>query len=628
MSNGQHHPHVHIMFSERLVDEVEKKKERPAKYFFLYPARKKKDGTEPTFDEKYKRGAPKNRNWADKAFLSVLRADFAKIQNEVLAKNGYSIRVDHRTLKAQKADAEKNGDTFLAKLLNRMPEEYIGIVSCQNGENPKLERLKEMRKLRNQHFDFVLKTDSLTKEIEELETKDAVLASSMNAKKFMESDEFKSQNTDEIQELKEKLKKAMEEVNRWKRSIISQHDAEEKTKLEYMTPSEREVWNQYFETLAQKKQLEKFLQTLKKPDQRQSEAMQNYDDLVTGVKSQIFALLSSAAILKPSIEEINRKLETPDCKKNILLVTHQILQANTHARKMLKVASENLDRSVEKLKNAIIAQSLSEQNYFKTREVYEIIRRQYFGLKKEYEKTLDLKYDLQRRIISNTRAIAMAQNIFVHGDLKKFRALLRQYKKDAEKLAKKLASYNQQEKIFKAKKWKSENQATFLQEKYALTKRKTLIDLEKTRLDTLKFNLDKQKTEFESTFNNPDAIKQIQLIAASILRKNFKFVHKSEEIETRLNQLSESLKHTKTQMDAMEVQLKSERRTTFYQILEPKYSDKRAAVLIADAFLGDSHAAQLVARSSGNNLEMEKDWELMSELDKDELIHKQIFRDL
>jgi hypothetical protein len=81
-------------------------------------------------------------------------------------------------------------------------------------------------------------------------------------------------------------------------------------------------------------------------------------------------------------------------------------------------------------------------------------------------------------------------------------------------------------------------------------------------------------------------------------------------------------------MDAMEVQLKSERRTTYYQILEPKYSDKRAAVLIADAFLGDSQAAQLVARSSGNNLEMEKDWELMSELDKDELIHKQIFRDL
>ncbi len=628
MSNGQHHPHVHIMFSERLIDDVEKIKERPAKYFFLYPARKKKDGTEPNFEEKYRRGAPKNRHWADKSFLSVIRADFANIKNEVLAKNGYSIRVDHRTLKEQKADAEKKGDTFLAKILNRMPEEYIGIVSCQNSENPKLERLKEMRKLRNQHFDFVLKTDSLTKEIDELETKDAVLAASINAKKFIESDEFTSQNTDEIKELKEKLKKAIEEVNRWKRSIISQHEAEEKAKLEYLTPQEREVWHQYFETLNQKKQLENFLQSLKKPDQQQSDAMQHYDDLVSGVKSQIFALLSSAAILKPSIEEINRKLETPDCKKNILLVTHQILQENTFARKMLKVASEKLDRSIENLKNAIVAHSLSDQNFFKTREVYDIIRRHFFALKKEYEKTLDLKFDLQKRIISNSRAIAMAQNIFVHGDLKKFRASLRQYKKDAENFAKNLESYNQQEKMFKNKKWTAENQSAFLQEKYFLTKEKMSLDLEKTRLDNLKLALDKQKSDFESTFNNPDSIKQIQLIAASILRKNFKFVRKTEEIKTRLKQLFENIEHTKKQVDTLQLQLNFEKRHTCYKILSNSYSKISAVSLIADAILQEPHAAQLVARSSSNNLEMEKDWELMSELDKDELIHKQIFRDL
>jgi len=62
--------------------------------------------------------------------------------------------------------------------------------------------------------------------------------------------------------------------------------------------------------------------------------------------------------------------------------------------------------------------------------------------------------------------------------------------------------------------------------------------------------------------------------------------------------------------------------------LSDSYSKKSAATLIADAILQEPQAAQLVARSSGNNLEMEKDWELMSELDKDELIHKQIFRDL
>ncbi len=114
MSNGQHNPRVHIMFSERQIDEVEKKRERAACNFFKYPARKKKDGSEPTFEEKYKRGAPKNRKWSEKSFLAVIRADFAAIQNEVLERNGFSIRVDHRTLKAQKEEAAKNGDTSCA----------------------------------------------------------------------------------------------------------------------------------------------------------------------------------------------------------------------------------------------------------------------------------------------------------------------------------------------------------------------------------------------------------------------------------------------------------------------------------------------------------------------------------
>ena len=42
----------------------------------------------------------------------------------------------------------------------------------------------------------------------------------------------------------------------------------------------------------------------------------------------------------------------------------------------------------------------------------------------------------------------------------------------------------------------------------------------------------------------------------------------------------------------------------------------------------EPEAVQLVARSDGNNIEMEKDWELMSELDKDEFIRKKIIREL
>ena len=81
-------------------------------------------------------------------------------------------------------------------------------------------------------------------------------------------------------------------------------------------------------------------------------------------------------------------------------------------------------------------------------------------------------------------------------------------------------------------------------------------------------------------------------------------------------------------MEVVELQLKMERRTTYYRVFKSNYSDKTAASLIADAFLREPQAAQLVARSSGNNLEMEKTWELMSDIERDDLISKKIFRNL
>ena len=129
------------MFSERLIDDVEKIKERSACNFFKYPARKKKDGSEPSFDEKFKRGALCDRKWGDHDYITELRADCAQIQNDVLKQNGFSIRVDHRSLLAQKEEAERNGDSFLAKLFNRIPEKYIGMISCKENDDPKLARL-------------------------------------------------------------------------------------------------------------------------------------------------------------------------------------------------------------------------------------------------------------------------------------------------------------------------------------------------------------------------------------------------------------------------------------------------------------------------------------------------------
>ena len=421
---------------------------------------------EPSFEEKWKRGAPKDRKWCNRQYVRQMREDFARIQNEVLEQNGFSIRVDHRSLEAQKEEAERNGDTFLARLFNRVPEKYIGIISCQDDDNEKLARLKEFRALRKQHFDLVMKLDALAKEADELEVKDDVQLASVHAKTLMETKEYERQKfvSPHLAALKKKMLTALADVNKWKRIIISQHDAEEQARLEYMSKSERELWLKYFETLAQKKRLEEFLKTLKKPDDKHKDELKAYEDVVAGVKAKIFTLFTDSLKMKKSVEEIQHRLASHEFKKNIAMVTHQILQANVQVRKMLRRASAELDKAVDELRNELFAQTLEEpQTTFKTREVYNLIRRQYLALKKEYEDTFADKFAVRRQIISPERAISMAKNIFVHGDFKRLRKEIRRYKKDEQLLALKFRSYSQEEQKFKMQDWSVFPRSTFLQ---------------------------------------------------------------------------------------------------------------------------------------------------------------------
>ena len=231
------------------------------------------------------------------------------------------------------------------------------------------------------------------------------------------------------------------------------------------------------------------MQTLKKPDESDKEETSAFAQITSGVKNQIADLDSSLSYMKKTVEDIHRRLEQPDCKNNILLVTHQILQANTHARKMLKRANIDLDKAVDDLRNALFTQSLEEpQTTFKTREVYDLIRRQYRVLKKEHEDLFADKFHLQRQIISPQRAIFMAKNIFAHGNFKRLREEIRRYKKEEQRLAQKSFAYSQEEKQFQTRNWSLLPHSTFLQQQYYLTKQRILLELEKivsTKLNSL-----------------------------------------------------------------------------------------------------------------------------------------------
>ena len=448
----------------------------------------------------------------------------------------------------------------------------------------------------------------------------------------MDSKEYAAQKfvSPHLAAMKQKMLIAVADVNKFKRAIISQHDAEEQAKLEYMTKAERELWLKYFELLAQKKHLEEFLLTLKKPDDKQKETIEAYEEVVDGVKAKILSLENTAKQMWKPIEDIRRRLDLPGFRNNILLVTHQILQANTYARKMLKRASEDLEKAVDDLRNELFAQTMEEpQSTFKTREVYDLIRQQYHALKKESEKLFINKFHLQRQIISPEQALAMAKNIFVHGDFKRLREKIRRYKKDEQRLALKFRDYDREEQKFQNQDWTVFPHSTFLQAQYYLTKQRTLLELEKARLEQIKLPLQNKQAELETLCRQPDAKKKIDEIATGILRKNLKFVRQLDEVESRFKQVIQHLNHTEEQLKALKDRIARDKVNTRYRVtVSDTLPNNTSASIIADAILFDPQVVQLVARFDGNALEMDKDWELMSELEKDELLDKKIVREL
>ena len=153
--------------------------------------------------------------------------------------------------------------------------------------------------------------------------------------------------------------------------------------------------------------------------------------------------------------------------------------------------------------------------------------------------------------------------------------------------------------------------------------------MERSRLEQIKFSLQNKQAELEALCRQPDAAKKIEIIAIGILRKNYKFVRQLEEVDKRDKEILLRMNHAKEQMKALENRIARDKVNTRYRVnCSDKLSNNKAASLIADAILNEPEAVQLVARSDGNNLEMEKDWEMMSEFDKDEIIRQKIIREL
>ncbi|WP_245433160.1 MobA/MobL family protein [Rhizobium sp. L43] len=81
----------------------------------------------------------KTREWNSRDLLGVWRAAWADAFNHALERDGKRVRIDHRTLEAQRERAREAGDLVGSMMLDRRPEIHVGTRARQilyNGRVP------------------------------------------------------------------------------------------------------------------------------------------------------------------------------------------------------------------------------------------------------------------------------------------------------------------------------------------------------------------------------------------------------------------------------------------------------------------------------------------------------------
>ena len=411
-----------------------------------------------------------------------------------------------------------------------------------------------------------------------------------------------------------------------KRRFTTTREILEKAQGEYLTPSELKTVQGFKESLRQIYNLEQLKKEIKMPPDSQVKNLEAYDEIVEAITQKIATIRKSLQPLE--VAKIEEKLQNPSTYKNIALVSHQHFLASLQILEEMNHISENIlehCRNLEEDSKEII------QATFSLSDLKENLRQQYRSLKSQQEISENKLSELRKKVIKASRAMKIAKNIFLNGDLKKLNAEKRNYEKAVKNFNSDLQFFSEQK--LKLENVKVERYAEKFQQVYYQTKTKIELEQRQEKLKKWQSKLDDETNRLENLCATNDAKQKIAIIAASILRKNLPHVQNFEKEKKKLAAIKQELKLTKERLNF--VSDNSSKKKYYYRVIETEklsakiLRDKKTIVsLIADALSGEKNAVQLVARSTGNNLEMEKEWETMSDLNKDELIHKQVFRNL
>ena len=127
-----------------------------------------------------------------------------------------------------------------------------------------------------------------------------------------------------------------------------------------------------------------------------------------------------------------------------------------------------------------------------------------------------------------------------------------------------------------------------------------------------------EKKRLELICANPDAQKKILEITTGILRKNEKFSKEFTALKFRKQNLSAKINQLHGQLVGIKNLLSRSKTNTFYKIVSAN-GEKNIGKILAETFFQDSKVVPLVAKISNKVLDMPTNWNLLSEVKKDEI---------
>lgn len=576
MSNGEHHTHVHIMFSTRKIDAYEKAVGRDAQLFFK---RASPDAAHPENG-----GCPKDDKWNGKnriRFLLQLREDAAKIQNEILEKYGHNARVDHRSLKARRQEALANGNTFLAEILNRVPEAAVGPNELLNENSETCRTQKNLRKYNYQQFKNKISKNILFCNIETEKNDRLYKANKKSLQEIMQvlNESDNSILANDLAALSTQAK----EISILRSTLTSSSEAIEQSFINIMREEQREAWQNLKRLAQEQKQWQQFklsLNTGAIPDPNLQK------DVIITVEKEITRLNDELRRQSPAMRKIFEQFSLPAVQKQLQTYAGNKIFSERFARQKLQKLLLGQQQSIANLSqhyNDIVTNETHDNGY-SAQTISDSIGEE---LKLLYQQSKEIRNELKKlrpKVISPERAMTIAMNQYVH-----------------------FAAKGKLEFDFKS----------IREQRRSLQKNQ---NKDKAASDILKKieELDLQEKMLVDKCSSPEGKAKISEIVAGILRKNAPISMRFAQLQANSHQLQ--VKITSLQ----EMYTAAQEAAGRYPYMRYKMSGvpqslRSSSHKIAAALAGDEKFTPLVMQSREENFD---DWELLTEAEKDERRNK------